>query len=117
MNSVRSSLRKLPPAAVIKILRKVFSLPAGAARLILNDVTRARKSHRPWIHRVKLNPKVPQDWSGCWIGDKIHDLDHEALMKRVYDADIILFYVHGMYASWKKKIDEYREIYSHRVTS
>ncbi|KAI7892618.1 alpha/beta hydrolase fold-domain-containing protein [Mucor mucedo] len=95
MNSVRASIRKLPPSASIKILKKVFSLPAPAARLILNDVTRARKSHRPWIHKVKLNPNQAQDWSGCWIGENIHDLNHEGLMKRVYEADIVLFYVHG----------------------
>jgi hypothetical protein len=78
-------------------LKKVFSLPAGAARLILNDVTRARKSHRPWIHRVKLDKSSNhQDWSGCWIGQDIHHLKEEALAKRIYDADIILFYVHGM---------------------
>lgn len=97
MNSVRASIRKLPPSASIKILKKVFSLPAPAARLILNDVTRARKSHRPWIHNVKLDPTQAQDWSGCWIGEKIHDLNNEGLMKRVYDADIVLFYVHGMW--------------------
>lgn len=96
MNSVRASIRKLPPSASIKLLKKVFSLPAPAARLILNDVTRARKSHRQWIHRVKLNRNnEPQDWSGCWIGENIHDLNHEGLMKRVYEADIVLFYVHG----------------------
>lgn len=97
MNSVRASIRKLPPSASIKILKKVFSLPAPAARLILNDITRARKSHRPWIHKVKLDHNQPQDWSGCWIGENIHDLNNEALMKRVYEADIVLFYVHGMY--------------------
>lgn len=102
MNNLTSSLRKLPPSAVIKILRKVFSLPAPAARLILNDVTKARKSHKPWIYRVKLTPNKPQDWSGCWIGENIHNLSPEALMKRVYDADLVLFYVHGK--NIKKKI-------------
>ncbi|GAA5798561.1 Alpha/Beta hydrolase protein [Helicostylum pulchrum] len=95
MNGVRSSIRKLPPSAVIKILKKVFSLPAPAARLILNDVTRARKSHKPWIHKVKLSQHHLQDWSGCWIGENIHDLNQDDLMKRVYDADIVIFYVHG----------------------
>lgn len=95
MNSIRAKLRKLPPKAVIKLLRKVFSLPAPAARMILNDITRARKCHLPWIHRVKLNPHQSQDWSGCWIGDNVQKLDEQALLKRIHDADIILFYVHG----------------------
>ncbi|KAI8639255.1 Alpha/Beta hydrolase protein [Parasitella parasitica] len=95
MNSIRAKLRKLPPTAVIKLLRKVFSLPAPAARLILNDVTRARKCHLPWIHRVKLNPHQNQDWSGCWIGENVEKLDEQALLQRIYEADIILFYVHG----------------------
>ncbi|KAI8362818.1 Alpha/Beta hydrolase protein [Blakeslea trispora] len=97
MNSIRSKLRKLPPKAVIKVLRKVFAMPVPAARLILNEITKARTCHRPWIYRVKLDPKVPQDWSGCWIGHQIHHLDREALMKRVYEADVVLFYVHGIY--------------------
>lgn len=96
MNSIRAKLRKLPPKAVIKLLRKVFSLPAPAARLILNDITRARKCHLPWIHRVKLNPHQNQDWSGCWIGENVQKLDEQALLKRIHEADIILFYVHGM---------------------
>ncbi|CEP19627.1 hypothetical protein [Parasitella parasitica] len=95
MNSIRAKLRKLPPAAVIKLLRKIFSLPAPAARLILNDVTRARTCHLPWIHRVKLNPHQNQDWSGCWIGENVEKLDEPALLQRIYEADVILFYVHG----------------------
>ncbi|GAN02724.1 alpha/beta hydrolase fold domain containing protein [Mucor ambiguus] len=95
MNSIRARLRKLPPKAVIKLLRKVFSLPAPAARMILNDITRARKCHLPWIHRVKLNPHQSQDWSGCWIGENVQKLDEQALLKRIQEADIILFYVHG----------------------
>ncbi|KAI8380566.1 Alpha/Beta hydrolase protein [Choanephora cucurbitarum] len=95
MNSIRSKLRKLPPKAVVKVLKKVFAMPAPAARLILNEITRDRTCHRPWIQRVKLDPKVQQDWSGCWIGHQIHDLDKDALMKRVYEADVVLFYVHG----------------------
>jgi hypothetical protein len=43
-----------------------------------------------------LDKSQLQDWSGCWIGENIHGLKHDALMKRIYDADIILFYVHGM---------------------
>ncbi|KAI7907876.1 Alpha/Beta hydrolase protein [Cokeromyces recurvatus] len=95
MNSVRAQIRKLPPKAVIKLLRKIFALPAPAARLILNDITRARKSHLSWIHRVKLGTHNQYDWSGCWIGENIQKLDDQALLKRIYDADIILFYVHG----------------------
>jgi hypothetical protein len=95
MNSVRAQLRKLPPKAVIKILKKVFSMPAPAARLILNDISKARKSHQPWIHRVKLDPNVHQDWSGCWIGENIQHLSQEELLVRVHEADIVMFYVHG----------------------
>ncbi|KAI9474092.1 MAG: Alpha/Beta hydrolase protein [Benjaminiella poitrasii] len=95
MNSVRAQIRKLPPKAVIKLLRKVFALPAPAARLILNDVTRARKPHLSWIHRVKSDRHQQQDWTGCWIGENIQKLDEQGLSKRIRDADIILFYVHG----------------------
>ncbi|KAI8079615.1 Alpha/Beta hydrolase protein [Gilbertella persicaria] len=87
MNSVRSSIRKLPPKAVIKILRKVFSLPAPAARFILNEITKARPCHQSWIYRVKEH-----DWSGCWIGQ---DIENQDVFKRVQEADVVLFYVHG----------------------
>ncbi|KAF7726870.1 hypothetical protein EC973_008377 [Apophysomyces ossiformis] len=91
MSGFRTALRKLPPSTTIKILRKVFSLPAPAARLILNDVTRPRKSHRPWIHKVPWN----KEWSGCWIGEEVSHLNQTALQERIDQADIIFFYVHG----------------------
>ncbi|KAI8881197.1 alpha/beta-hydrolase [Backusella circina FSU 941] len=90
-NTVSKTLRKMPPSAVIKILRKVFSLPAPAARLILNDITRARKEHKPWIHKIPKN----DDWSGCWIGENVSKLDADGLTQRINDADIVFFYVHG----------------------
>lgn len=91
MNQIRVALNKLPPGATIKILRKVFSLPAPAARLILDDVTRPLKSHKPWIHKVPWNG----EWSGCWIGEDVKKLDKETLSKRINDCDIVLFNVHG----------------------
>lgn len=92
MNHIRAALNKLPPAATIKILRKVFALPAPAARLILNDVTKPLSSHKPWIHKVPWN----NEWSGCWIGENVKYLDHDSLLKRIHECDIILFNVHGM---------------------
>ncbi|KAG0168954.1 hypothetical protein DFQ28_011389 [Apophysomyces sp. BC1034] len=91
MNGFRTALRKLPPSTTVKILRKVFSLPAPAARLILNDVTRPRKSHRTWIHKVPWN----KEWSGCWIGENVSKLDATALQQRIDQADIVFFNVHG----------------------
>lgn len=91
MDSIRKNLRKLPPGAVIKVLRKVFAYPAPAARMILNDITRPRKSHKPWIHKVPWN----QAWSGCWIGEQVYKLDEIALKRRIDQADIIFFNVHG----------------------
>ncbi|KAI9317182.1 Alpha/Beta hydrolase protein [Dichotomocladium elegans] len=91
MDSIRKNLRKLPPGAVIKVLRKVFAYPAPAARMILNDLTRPRKSHKPWIHKVPWN----QSWSGCWIGEQVSSLDEIALQRRIDQADIVLFNVHG----------------------
>ncbi|KAI8985918.1 Alpha/Beta hydrolase protein [Pilobolus umbonatus] len=91
MNSIRKSIRKLPPSTAIKLLRKIFSAPAPAARLILNDVTRPRKIHKPWIHKVKWN----EDWSGCWIGEKVNKISEEELNARIHDADIVFFFVHG----------------------
>lgn len=91
MDSIRKGLRKLPPGAVIKVLRKVFAYPAPAARMILNDITRPRNSHKPWIHKVPWN----QEWSGCWIGEKVSKLDEIALRRRIAQADIIFFNVHG----------------------
>ncbi|KAI8973296.1 alpha/beta hydrolase fold-domain-containing protein [Mycotypha africana] len=95
MNTIRAQLRKLSPKAVISILRKVFALPAPAARLILNDVTRPRKSHSSWIYKVKPLKNQHQDWTGCWIGENIKHLNEEDLYKRVQEADIVLFFVHG----------------------
>ncbi|KAG2211293.1 hypothetical protein INT47_006413 [Mucor saturninus] len=91
MNQIRVALNKLPPAATIKILRKVFALPAPAARLILNDVTKPLSAHKLWIHKVAWNG----EWSGCWIGEHIKHLDQSSLQKRIDDCDIILFNVHG----------------------
>lgn len=91
MDSIRKNLRKLPPGAVIKVLRKVFAYPAPAARMILNDITRPRKSHKPWIHKVPWN----QAWSGCWIGEQVYKLDEIALRRRIDQADIVFFNVHG----------------------
>ncbi|KAI9254227.1 Alpha/Beta hydrolase protein [Sporodiniella umbellata] len=91
MNSLRGALNKIPASTTIKLLKKVFSLPAPAARLILNDVTKPRSSHKPWIHKVPWN----NEWSGCWIGENINGLSGEDLNKRIYEADIVLFNVHG----------------------
>ncbi|KAI9346652.1 Alpha/Beta hydrolase protein [Pilaira anomala] len=91
MNRIRVALNKLPPGATIKLLRKVFSLPAPAARLILNDITKPLNSHKPWIHKVPWNG----EWSGCWIGENVRNLDKETLKRRIHDSDIILFNVHG----------------------
>lgn len=98
MNQIRVALNKLPPAATIKILRKVFALPAPAARLILNDVTKPLSAHKLWIHKIAWNG----EWSGCWIGEHIKDLDHTSLQKRIEDCDIILFNVHGNIHKKKK---------------
>ncbi|GAA5808349.1 hypothetical protein MFLAVUS_001740 [Mucor flavus] len=81
MNQIRVELNKLPPGATIKILRKVFSLLAPAARLILDDVTKPLKSHKPWIHKVPWNG----EWSGCWIGEDKH-YQNESMI-------VILFYL------------------------
>ncbi|KAI8092982.1 Alpha/Beta hydrolase protein [Halteromyces radiatus] len=90
MDSIRKQLRKLPPSAVIKVLRKAFAMPAGAARLILNDITKPRASHKPWIRKVS-HP----EWSGCWIGEQVSTLDDDSLYERVEQADVLIFNVHG----------------------
>lgn len=91
MNSLRSAFNKIPSGTTIKILKKVFSLPAPAARLILNDITKPRSSHKPWIRKVAWN----NEWSGCWLGENVSQLDEESLSKRIHNADVILFNVHG----------------------
>ncbi|KAI9481662.1 MAG: Alpha/Beta hydrolase protein [Benjaminiella poitrasii] len=91
MNQLRVALNKMPPGATIKILRKVFSLPSPASRLILNDITKPRSKHKSWIHKVPWN----DEWSGCWIGENVRKLDKQALLKRIHDSDLVLFNVHG----------------------
>lgn len=92
MDSIRQQVRRrLPPKATIKILRKVFALPAPAARLVLDDITKPRKSHRSWYKKVPWN----QEWTGCWIGENIQKVDDKGLAERIEKADIILFNVHG----------------------
>ncbi|KAI8635850.1 Alpha/Beta hydrolase protein [Parasitella parasitica] len=91
MNQLRVALHKLPPGATIKFLRKVYSLPSPAARLLLHDLVKPRSSHKSWIHKVPWNG----DWSGCWIGENVRKLDKISLMKRINDCDIVLFNVHG----------------------
>lgn len=90
MQGIRTALRKLPPSAVIKLLRKVFAMPAPAARLILNDITKPRKSHKPWIRKA-----THQDWSGCWIGEQVSLLTDDQLNERIRLADVVIFNVHG----------------------
>lgn len=92
MNSLRGALNKIPPGTTIHILRKTFSLPVSAARLILNDLAKPRSSHKPWIKKVAWN----NEWSGCWIGEDVNRLDNEELYKRIQDADIVIFNVHGL---------------------
>ncbi|KAG1171367.1 hypothetical protein G6F70_007063 [Rhizopus microsporus] len=71
----------------------MFTLPAPAARLILNDIIKPKKIHKQWIYRVRRREN--KGWFGCWIGDNLHKLDSVSLLKRVHEADVILFYVHG----------------------
>lgn len=98
MNNVREKLKTLPSKAVTKILKRAFVLPTSAARFFVNDLTKPRKSHLPWIHKVKLDPNGPQQWHGCWIGKDVRKLSKDALLQRIHDADLILFYVHGILA-------------------
>ncbi|KAG1447684.1 hypothetical protein G6F56_009180 [Rhizopus delemar] len=91
MNSLRVALNKLPPIATIKILRKTFSLPASTARLILNDIAKPRSSHKSWIRQVPWN----NEWSGCWIGENVNQVDGDELSKKIHAADIVFFNVHG----------------------
>ncbi|KAG1457222.1 hypothetical protein G6F55_006060 [Rhizopus delemar] len=91
MNSLRGALNKIPPGTTIHILRKTFSLPVSAARLILNDLAKPRSSHKPWIKKVAWN----NEWSGCWIGEDVNRLDNEELYKRIQDADIVIFNLIG----------------------
>ncbi|KAJ2961171.1 hypothetical protein NQZ79_g3475 [Umbelopsis isabellina] len=91
MEGIRKALRKMPPSTTIKVLRKVFAMPAPAARLILNDVTRARKEHKPWIKKVTWN----LEWKGCWIGEDVSNLDEGAIRQRIDEADVVFFNVHG----------------------
>lgn len=91
MEGIRKALRKMPPSTTIKVLRKVFAMPAPAARLILNDVTRARKEHKPWIKKVTWN----LEWKGCWIGEDISGLDEGSIRQKIDEADVVFFNVHG----------------------
>ncbi|CAO3578531.1 unnamed protein product [Absidia cylindrospora] len=90
MQGIRKALRKLPPSTVIMVLRKAFALPAPAARLVLNDITKPRSSHKPWIRKV-----AHPEWSGCWIGEHVSVLDNERIQERVDQADVVIFNVHG----------------------
>ncbi|KAI9302126.1 Alpha/Beta hydrolase protein [Cunninghamella echinulata] len=92
MDAIRQTVRRrMPPKAAIKLLRTVFSLPAPAARLLLDDITKPRKSHRSWYKKVPWN----QEWTGCWIGENIQHVDEKGLSDRIERADIIIFNVHG----------------------
>ncbi|KAI8067933.1 Alpha/Beta hydrolase protein [Gongronella butleri] len=90
MDSVRTALKKLPPSTVIKVLRKTFAMPAKPARLLLDDITKPRSCHKPYIRKVKS-----PEWNGCWIGEKVANLDDMQIMERVERADVVIFNVHG----------------------
>jgi hypothetical protein len=96
MNNVREKLKTLPSKAITKVLKRALTLPTPAARFFINDVTKVRKTHLPWIYKVKLDPNGQQDWHGCWIAENAKNLTEDALSQRINDADLILFYVHGM---------------------
>ncbi|KAI9270450.1 Alpha/Beta hydrolase protein [Phascolomyces articulosus] len=91
MKTLGNRLRKLPPAAAVKILRRGFVLPTPAARVLFKDILKPEKWHRKWIYKVRWN----QAWWGGWIGENISKLDHGGMMDRVARADVILFHVHG----------------------
>ncbi|KAI8150166.1 Alpha/Beta hydrolase protein [Fennellomyces sp. T-0311] len=91
MKTLGNSIRRVPPAAAIKILRRGFVLPTPAARLIFKDILKPEKWHRKWIYKVPWN----QSWWGGWIGENVSKLDHEGMMERVRQADIVFFNVHG----------------------
>ncbi|CAO3675814.1 unnamed protein product [Rhizopus microsporus] len=93
MNDILTSARRLPQRVIIRVLKRMFTLPAPAARLILNDIIKPKKIHKQWIYRVRRREN--KGWFGCWIGDNLHKLDSVSLLKRVHEADVILFYVHG----------------------
>ncbi|ORX54084.1 alpha/beta-hydrolase [Hesseltinella vesiculosa] len=92
MDAIRHQVRsRLPPTATIKLLRRIFALPAPAARLLLDDITKPRKIHRSWYKKVPWNG----EWSGCWIGENLQKVDDQGLADRIAKADIIIFNVHG----------------------
>ncbi|KAI7859408.1 Alpha/Beta hydrolase protein [Circinella umbellata] len=91
MKTLGNRLRKVPPGAAVKILRRGFLLPTPAARLLFNDILKPEKWHRQWIYKVRWN----QGWWGGWIGENINKLNHDGMMDRIARADVILFHVHG----------------------
>ncbi|KAI9495293.1 Alpha/Beta hydrolase protein [Zychaea mexicana] len=91
MRTLGNSIRRVPPAAAVKILRQGFVLPTPAARVLFKDILKPEKWHRKWIYKVRWN----QAWWGGWIGENISKLDHDGMMNRVARADIIFFHVHG----------------------
>ena len=93
MKTLGNRLRKVPPGAAIKILRRGFLLPTPAARVLFNDILKPEKWHRKWIYKVRWN----HVWWGGWIGENISKLDHDGMMNRIARADVILFHVHGKY--------------------
>ncbi|OZJ03400.1 hypothetical protein BZG36_04010 [Bifiguratus adelaidae] len=67
-----------------------FSLPTKAARAILEDITKPLKEHKPWIRK-----STSDKWKGYWIGEEVSNASDEEIDRRVRQADVVLFYVHG----------------------
>ncbi|KAL0080121.1 Alpha/Beta hydrolase protein [Phycomyces blakesleeanus] len=91
MDSIRSVVKKSSPSdLVVATIRKIIAMPPRAARIALKEMTKPSKKQRRWIKKVKS-----PEFKGAYIGYRMKYHSRKDAEKRIKDADLVIFKIHG----------------------
>ncbi|KAI7907676.1 Alpha/Beta hydrolase protein, partial [Cokeromyces recurvatus] len=92
MESIRKLIKeKIPHSIMMRIVQSSLSLPPTISRFLIADFTAPTRSQRQWIKMIQQ-----PHWKGAWIGPALSLCENDnQLSKRIHDADLIIFNVHG----------------------
>ncbi|KAF7732734.1 hypothetical protein EC973_000005 [Apophysomyces ossiformis] len=90
MDSIRAFLKRAPAILVLHTLRTIFSMPPLAARLLIAGFTAPTQSQQRWIKHVDTDI-----WKGAYIAHDINECSDAEAIRRVQNADLVIFEVHG----------------------
>jgi hypothetical protein len=96
MESIKKLIKQnVPPSIMVPVIQTILALPASVSRYVIADFTAPKKSQWSWIRMIEK-----QDWKGAWIGSGLSECKDEGhLLKRIREADMIIYKVHGTYHS------------------